>query len=378
MSTYDWYRRPVKSPLNPPHRLLLGPGPSPVEPSVLDAMGKPVLGHLDPEFISIMDQTAERLRRVFRTRNPLTFPVSGTGSAGMETALVNLLEPGDSIVIGVNGVFGMRMADAAGRAGADVTTIEIPWGEPIDAEQVGEVVRKVKPKVVGVVHAETSTGTRTPVELLRREIGPSPLLLVDSVTGLGGIPLEVDKWGIDVCFSGTQKCLSVPPGLAPITFSPRAADAVGNRTSKVQSWYLDISMLRDYWEGGSGGRAYHHTAPISMVYGLWEGLRIVLDEGLEERWQRHEEVGEFLQSELGELGFKLFAKRGFRLPQLTSVRLPSGVDDSLRHTLLNDFDIEIGGGLGTVAGKVWRVGLMGFGAKKENALRLVQSLRAIL
>ena len=368
----------MKSPLAPPHRLLLGPGPSPVEPSVLDAMAKPVLGHLDPEFISIMDETSERLRQVFRTRNPLTFPVSGTGSAGMETALVNLLEPGDSIVIGVNGVFGMRMADAAGRAGADVTTIDTAWGEPINAEQVGEIVRKVHPKVVGVVHAETSTGTRTPVELLRREIGPSPLLLVDSVTGLGGIPLEVDKWGIDVCFSGTQKCLSVPPGLSPITFSPRATAALGERKTAVQSWYLDVSMIRNYWEGGAGGRAYHHTAPISMIYGLWEGLRMVLEEGLEERWQRHREVGEFLQSELAELGFKMFAKRGFRLPQLTSVRLPKGVDDGLRSTLLNDFDIEIGGGLGDVAGKVWRVGLMGFGAKKENALRLVQSLRAIV
>lgn len=349
-----------------------------MDPSVLEALGKPVLGHLDPEFVKIMDQTSERLRSVFRTRNPLTFPVSGTGSAGMETALVNLLESGDSIVIGVNGVFGGRMADAAARAGAKVTIVEAEWGHPVNAEELGKAVRSVKPKAVAVVHAETSTGARTPVELVRREIGPSPLLIVDSVTGLGGIPLEVDKWGIDVCFSGTQKCLSVPPGLAPITFSARAAQAVADRTTPVQSWYLDVSMLRKYWEEGEGARAYHHTAPISMVYGLWEGLRLVLEEGLEERWTRHQEAGDFLHSELTEMGFKLFARRGYRLPQLTSVRLPKGVEDGLRSRLLNDFDIEIGGGLGAGAGKVWRIGLMGFGAKRENALRLVQSLRALI
>ncbi len=368
----------MKSPLSPPTRLLLGPGPSPVDPSVLDALAKPVIGHLDPEFIAIMDETSERLRKVFRTRNPLTFPVSGTGSAGMEAALVNVLEPGDPVVIGVNGVFGGRMADAATRAGAEVTTVESPWGNIIDPEELGKAVRSVKPKAVALVHAETSTGARSPVELVRREIGPGPLLIVDSVTGLGGIPLEVDKWGIDVCFSGTQKCLSVPPGLAPITFSPRAAAAVAGRKTPVQSWYLDVSMLRKYWEEGEGARAYHHTAPISMMYGLWEGLRLVLEEGLEERWARHQEVGDFLQAELTEMGFKLYARRGFRLPQLTSVSLPKGVNDDLRGRLLNDFDIEIGGGLGAGAGKVWRIGLMGFGAKRENALRLVQSLRAII
>lgn len=368
----------MKSPLNPPTRLLLGPGPSPVDPSVLDALSKPVLGHLDPEFITIMNETSERLRTVFRTRNPLTFPVSGTGSAGMETALDNVLEPGDRIVVGVNGVFGGRMADAAARAGAEVTTVEAPWGDIIDAEELGKAVRSVKPKAVALVHAETSTGVRSPVDLVRREIGPGPLLIVDSVTGLGGIPLEVDRWGIDVCFSGTQKCLSVPPGLAPITFSPRAAEAVADRKTPVQSWYLDVSMLRKYWEEGDGARAYHHTAPISMVYGLWEGLRLVLEEGLEERWARHQEVGDFAKQELTGMGFKLYARRGYRLPQLTSIRLPKGVPDGLRARLLTDFDIEIGGGLGEGAGKVWRIGLMGFGAKKENVIRLVQSLRAIV
>jgi alanine-glyoxylate transaminase/serine-glyoxylate transaminase/serine-pyruvate transaminase len=368
----------MKSLLSPPTRLLLGPGPSPVDPAVLDAIAKPVIGHLDPEFIRIMNETSERLRSVFRTRNPLTFPVSGTGSAGMEAAVVNVLEPGDRIVIGVNGVFGGRMADAAARAGAEVTAVEAGWGQPIDMEQLGKAVRSVKPKAVGLVHAETSTGARSPVDLVRREIGPAPLLIVDSVTGLGGIPLEVDKWGIDVCFSGTQKCLSVPPGLAPITFSPRATEAVAERKTPVQSWYLDVSMLRKYWEEGEGARAYHHTAPISMVYGLWEGLRLVLEEGLEDRWARHKEAGEFLQEELTGMGFKLYAKRGYRLPQLTSVSLPKGVSDDVRSRLLHDFDIEIGGGLGAGAGKVWRIGLMGFGAKKENVIRLVQALRALI
>lgn len=367
----------MKSPLSPPQRLLLGPGPSPVEPSVLQAMAKPVLGHLDPEFIRIMDQTAERLRQVFRTRNPLTFPISGTGSAGMEAAAVNILEPGDSIVVAVNGEFGARMADAAARTGAAVTVVEAPWGSVVDAEELGKVTRDHGAKAVAVVQAETSTGAHTPVELIRREIGPGPLLIVDSVTGLGGIPLEVDKWGIDVCFSATQKCLSVPPGLSPITFSSRALEAIDNRTMPVQSWYLDISLIRQYWEDGEGGRAYHHTAPVSMIYGLWEGLRLVLSEGLEERWERHREVGEFLQSELAEMGFELFAAKDFRLPQLTSVRLPSGVKDSVRQVLLNDMDIEIGGGLGEFAGKMWRFGLMGFGARKENALRLIQALRAV-
>ncbi len=368
----------MKSPLTPPHRLLLGPGPSPVEPSVLRAMTKPVLGHLDPEFIRIMDQTAERLRQVFRTRNRLTFPIPGTGSAGMEAAVVNILEPGDSIVVGVNGVFGARMADAATRAGAAVTTVEAPWGAIIDAEELGKLAREQNAKAVAVVQAETSTGAHTPVELIRREIGPGPLLIVDSVTGLGGVPLEVDKWGIDVCFSATQMCLSVPPGLAPITFSSRALQAVADRTMPVQSWYFDVSMIRQYWEDGEASRSYHHTAPISMIYGLWEGLRLVLEEGLEERWNRHREVGEFLQSELVDMGFDLFAAEDYRLPQLTSARLPPGVKDDLRQVLLNDMDIEIGGGLGEYAGKIWRIGLMGFGARKENGLRLIQALRAVM
>lgn len=341
-------------------------------------MSRPVLGHLDPEFIRIMDETSQQLRTVMRTNNPLTFPVSGTGSAGMETALVNVLEPGDAIVVGVNGVFGGRMADAAARAGAAVTIVESPWGRIVDPEQLGQAARAVNAKAVAVVHAETSTGVRTPIESVRGAIGPDPLLIVDSVTGLGGIALEVDAWGIDICFSGTQKCLSVPPGLAPITFSARSAEAVAERATKVQSWYLDVSMLRRYWEEGEGTRAYHHTAPISMVYALWEGLRLVLEEGLEARWERHRDTGEFVQNELTGMGFELFAQEGYRLPQLTSVRLPNGVDDGLRSRLLNEFDIEIGGGLGEGTGKVWRIGLMGHGATRDNAGRLLNALQELL
>lgn len=341
-------------------------------------MGKPVVGHLDPEFIRIMDETSQLLRSVFRTANPLTFPVSGTGSAGMETALVNVLEPGDPIVIGVNGVFGGRMADAAARAGAVVTTVESAWGDIVDPEKLGEAAAATNAKVVALVHAETSTGVRSPVDQVRAAIGPDPLLVIDSVTGLGGIPLEVDAWGIDVCFSGTQKCLSVPPGLAPITFSSRAARTVAEREAPVQSWYLDVSMLRKYWEEGEGARAYHHTAPISMVYGLWEGLRLVMEEGLEARWARHQDAGDFLQAGLTEMGFQLFARKGYRLPQLTSVRLPAGVPDSLRGSLLSEHSIEIGGGLGEGAGKVWRIGLMGHGATRQNAERLIGALQALV
>jgi alanine-glyoxylate transaminase / serine-glyoxylate transaminase / serine-pyruvate transaminase len=362
--------------IRPPVRYLMGPGPSPVEGSVLAAMGKPVVGHLDPEFIAIMDEIAAALRQVFRTANHMTFPVSGTGSAGMEAAIVNLVEPGDRVVIAVCGVFGARMAEVATRAGAEVTTVEAPWGEPVPTDEIARVVDEVSPKVVGIVHAETSTGVRQPVEELRSAIGPFPLLVVDTVTSLAGIEVDVDAWGIDVAYSGTQKCLSVPPGLAPITFSDRAVETVGRRTTPVQSWYLDVSLLAGYWEGGSSGRRYHHTAPISMMYGLHEGLRLVLAEGLEARWRRHAEAGRFLQSELQEMGFVPVPPEAYRLPQLTSVFIPDGVDDAaLRSTLLHDHGIEVGGGLGQWAGKAWRIGMMGAGARREAAIRLVQALR---
>lgn len=364
--------------IQPPHRYLMGPGPSPVEPTVLAAMAKPVLGHLDPVFIDIMDEVTVALREVFQTTNRLTFPVSGTGSAGAEAAIVNMVEPGDRVVVGVAGVFGARLAEMARRAGGIVSEIQAAWGSPVDAEKIAEAVNQRGAKVVAIVHAETSTGMRQPVEELRSAIGDDPILIVDAVTSLGGIEVDVDSWGIDVCFSGTQKCLSVPPGLAPITFSPRAEWKLETRSTPIQSWYLDAKLLRSYWEDGEKRRSYHHTAPISMIYGLHEGLRLVLEEGLDSRWARHHDAGRFLRNALIERGYEPFAADGYRLPQLTSVRLPKGVDDAIRSELLDEYGIEIGAGLGEMAGKVWRIGLMGLGARREHALRLIQALDALV
>jgi len=364
--------------IDPPRRYLMGPGPSPVEPSVLAAMGRPVLGHLDPEFISIMDETSAALREVFQTTNQLTFPVSGTGSAGAEAALVNMIDPGDRVVVGVAGVFGARLVEMARRSGGIVTEVIAPWGTPVPTEKLAEAAKKRGAKIVAIVHAETSTGMRQPVDEIRRAIGDDPILIVDAVTSLGGIEVDVDSWGIDVCFSGTQKCLSVPPGLAPITFSPRAEWKLETRATPVQSWYLDARLLRSYWEDVEHRRAYHHTAPISMIYGLHEGLRLVLQEGLDARWARHHDAGRFLRNALVERGFELIAEDGYRLPQLTAVRLPKGANDSLRGDLLREFDIEVGGGLGEFAGVAWRIGLMGLGARREHALRLVQALDALM
>jgi alanine-glyoxylate transaminase/serine-glyoxylate transaminase/serine-pyruvate transaminase len=359
-------------------RALHGPGPSPVPPEVLHAMARPVLGHLDPTFVAIMDDTSEALRQVFRTANRMTFPVSGTGSAGMEAAVFNVLEPGDTFVVGVNGVFGGRMAEEGRRAGADVVTVDAQWGEIVPTERLAEAARTHGAKVVGVVHAETSTGVRQPVEELRAAIGEEPLLLVDSVTGLGGCRLEVDAWGIDVCYSGTQKCLSVPPGLAPITFSDRAVAAARGRAEPVRSWYLDVTLLAAYWDDAAAKRAYHHTAPISMVYGLHEGLRLVLAEGLEARWERHTAVGAHLQEGLVARGFGLLAPEAYRLPQLTTAVLPSGYDDAAaRSRLLDEHGIEVGGGLAHLAGSVWRIGMMGHGATIEAADRLLAAVDAV-
>ena len=363
--------------IQPPRRYLMGPGPSPVEPTVLAAMAKPVLGHLDPEFIRIMDEVTIALREVFQTTNRLTFPVSGTGSAGAEAAVVNMVEPGDRVVVGVAGVFGARLAEMTRRAGGVVSEIHADWGKPVPTDQIAEAVQHRGAKVVAIVHAETSTGMRQPVEDLRAAIGDDPILIVDAVTSLGGIEVDVDSWGIDVCFSGTQKCLSVSPGLAPITFSSRAEWKLETRSDPVQSWYLDARLLRSYWEDGEQRRAYHHTAPISMIYGLHEGLRLVLEEGLDARWARHHDAGRFLRNALVERGFELIAPDGYRLPQLTAVRLPKGVDDGLRTALLHEFDIEVGGGLGEFAGKAWRIGMMGLGARREHALRLIQALDAL-
>ncbi|MTV27042.1 alanine--glyoxylate aminotransferase family protein [Nitriliruptoraceae bacterium ZYF776] len=362
----------------PPERLLLGPGPSPVHDRVLAAQARGLVGHLDPWFLEVADQLADLLRAVFRTSNRLTYAVSGTGSAGMETAVVNVVEPGDTLIVGINGVFGGRIADTARRAGASVVALEEPWGRVVPTERV-EAALKAHPeaKAVALVHAETSTGAHQPLEEVGRLLADTPtLLLVDTVTGLGGVPLEADAWGLDVVYSGTQKCLSVPPGLAPITFSPKAEAVLEAREAVVRSWYLDVSAVRRYWgQDDGGGRTYHHTAPISSILGLHEGLRLVLEEGLETRWARHAEVGELFQSHLLDRDATLLAQEGHRLPQLTSFAWPDGVDEGeLRRRLLEEHGIEVGGGLGDYAGRAWRVGLMGEGATHANVDRLLDAI----
>jgi alanine-glyoxylate transaminase/serine-glyoxylate transaminase/serine-pyruvate transaminase len=357
-------------------RVLMGPGPSNPYPEVSEAMGRPLLGHLDPEFLALLDETCERLRTVFRTPSALTFPISGTGSAGMEAAFVNVIEPGDVAVIGVNGVFGERMCDVARRCGAEVVRVEAAWGRPLDPEAVIEA--HPNPKVIAVVHAETSTGVRNDVTCIGAAKGDA-LFVVDCVTSLGGIPVEIDGWHVDLAYSGTQKCLGVPPGLSPFTV---ADDAVGRLLPTPSSWYLDLTMIARY-VSGEGARAYHHTAPISMIYALHAGLGAILDEGLEASWARHHDCGQALQDGLERLGFELFAEKGHRLPQLTSVwvptdRLPEGVDEAAaRRLLLDRYGIEIGGGLGAFAGKVWRIGCMGHTARMRNVTLLLAALEEL-
>ncbi|MFY3742744.1 pyridoxal-phosphate-dependent aminotransferase family protein [Anaeromyxobacter sp. Red801] len=370
---------PVVSELAPPLRLLLGPGPSMVHPRVLRAMSTPLLGHLDPKFLEIMNEVQAQLRAVFRTENPFTIAVSGTGSAGMEAALVNLLEPGDTAVVVVAGVFGGRMADIVGRCGARLVKIDVPWGEVCDPARIEEALKKEgKVKVVALVHAETSTGAHQPLEGLGALChAHGALLVADTVTSLGGVPVEVDAWGVDACYSGTQKCLSCPPGLAPLTLSPRALEAVKARKTKVQSWYLDAGMVADYW--AEGKRVYHHTAPISMVYALRESLRLVLEEGLEARFARHRRHSAALMAGVGALGFEPQAQEGHRLPSLNCIKVPAGVDEAAaRRSLLADHSIEIGGGLGPLAGKVWRIGLMGESARQENVLAVLAAIEQAL
>jgi len=371
-------RRPEPpAPLNPSRRLLLGPGPSEVHPRVLAAMGMPLLGHLDPEFVALMDETQNLLRYVFQTDNRLTMAVSGTGSAGMEAVVVNLVEPGDRMLVCVNGVFGARMVDVAQRAGAEVTAIERPYGEIFEPEEVRVAVKKVGPKLVGVVQAETSTGAWQPVEELAaiaHEAGA--MIAVDTVTGLGGIPVEVDAWGIDAIYSGTQKCLSCPPGLAPVSFNARAAESIANRKSKVQSWYLDMQMIQRYW---GSDRFYHHTAPISMNYALREALALVVEESLVDRWSRHALNAEALKAGLAAMGMGLHTVEGHQLPQLTCVRIPDGVDDlAVRKRLLADWGIEVGGGLGSLKGRAWRIGLMGYGSRRSNVTLVLAALETCL
>lgn len=370
---------PLPGELDTRSRILLGPGPSDAHPRVLRSMATPLLGHLDPQFIGVMDDVQGMLRTLFRTDNEMTFVVSAPGSAGMECCLVNLLEPGDEAVICVHGVFGGRMAEIAERAGAEVVRLETPWGEPTDPARLAEVVHGRRPKLVAVVHGETSTGVLQPLEELSRITHQAgALFVVDAVASCGGTPLEVDGWEIDAVYTGSQKCLSAPPGLAPASFSPRAMRVIEERRSKVSSWFLDVGLLKSYWVG-EAKRAYHHTAPVSSMFALREALRLALGEGLEARFERHRHCHELLSKGLVERGFEFLVEPQFRMPMLNAVRLPPGVDDAkVRGRLLADYDIEVGAGLGAFAGKIWRVGLMGESARVNKVHVLLAALDELL
>ena len=364
--------------LNVSRRLLMGPGPSDVHPRVLKAMSTPLVGHLDPEFIQIMDDIKEMAKQTFITKNELTFIVSAPGSAGMETTLVNLLEPGDEAIICIHGVFGIRMAEIAERCGARVIKVEAPWGEPIDPAMVSKALKSCNPKLVSVVHAETSTGVLQPLkEISELAHNAGALFVVDAVTSYTGTELRVDEWGIDAIYSGTQKCLSAPPGLSPVSFSARAVEALNNRQTKVQSWFLDLSLVKDYWAGAK--RAYHHTAPVSAMFALREAYRLVLEEGLENRWARHQQNHELLKTGLESMGIEFLVDEPYRLSMLNAVKVPEGVDDAAVKTmLLNDYNIEIGAGLGQFAGNVWRIGIMGESSTSNHVNTLLSALKEII
>jgi alanine-glyoxylate transaminase/serine-glyoxylate transaminase/serine-pyruvate transaminase len=359
--------------LSLPQRVLMGPGPSSVPASVLSAMALPTIGHLDPAFLRVMDELRDMLRSAFGTDNPCTMPMSGTGSAGMETCVVNLIEPGDRLLVGMNGVFGTRLAEVARRAGAEVTAVPCAWGRAVDADQLAQAAAGRSYKVVCVVHAETSTGVLQPIEPIKAladRLGA--LLLVDTVTSLGGVPVELDRRGVDATYSGTQKCLSCPPGLSPISFSPRAQAVFASRKAPVQSWYLDLNLIGQYW---GQERAYHHTAPINAIYGLHEALRLVVSEGIEARAKRHVANARALAAGLAALGLELIVPEAERLPPLTLVRVPDGVNEAkVRQHLLADYDLEIGGGLGDFKGKAWRIGLMGHGSSRANVMLCLSAI----
>ena len=364
--------------LNPPLRILLGPGPSNVHPRVQQAMAASMVGHLDPYFVKIMDDTVDLLRYLFRTQNRLTFPISGTGSAGMEASFCNFLEPGDTVVIGVNGVFGERMVDNAARCGAEVIPVTAEWGKTVAPEAIEAALKsRKKVKMLALVHAETSTGVLQPLaeaSQLAKQYGA--LFMVDTVTSLGGQEVAVDDWGIDICYSGTQKCISCPPGLSPFTANQKAMDVLQARKSKGNSWYLDLALLSAYW---GTGRVYHHTAPVTMIYALHEALALIAEEGLENRLKRHQKNAGALRAGLEAIGIMLHAEAGHRLNSLTSIRIPIGVDDlRVRQKLLNEYNIEIGGGLGPLKGKIWRIGLMGESSTEENVFFLLYALEKIL
>ncbi len=362
--------------ITPSERVLMGPGPSDVSARVLQAISAPTIGHLDPEYLAIMDETRGMMRRLFRTRHEMTMAISGTGSAGMECCVVNLIEPGDEMIVCVNGVFGTRMKDVAERCGAVVHPIELAWGQSFEPDAIAQALKEhPNTKVVGIVHAETSTGAHQPLEEITQIVHDSgALLLVDAVTSLGGMDVRVDDWRIDAIYSGTQKCLSCPPGLAPVSFSPAALEKIQNRKTKVASWYLDVSMLAQYW---GSDRVYHHTAPINMTYALHEALRIILEEGIDARIARHTLNHRALRAGLEAMGLSYIPPRS--LTTLNAVHVPEGVDDAgVRKRLLNDFGIEIGAGLGPFKGKAWRIGLMGHASTKRNVLLVLSALETIM
>lgn len=363
--------------LNPDTRTLLGPGPTTAHPRVLRSMTTPLIGYLDPQFLSILDEVQELLRFVFQTANKLTLAVSGTGSAGMEAALCNFIETGDHVVVGANGFFGSRIAEIASRYGAEVTTLQKPWGQVFSLEELESALQARPAKILALVHAETSTGALQPMdgvgEIAKRH---GSLLLLDTVTSLSGVPVQIDDWGVDIAYSASQKCLSCPPGLAPITVSERAIDVMRNRDTKVANWYLDLSLLEQYW---GENRQYHHTVSMSLMYALREGLRMVYEEGLDTRHARHMYVAELLWEGLRELDFDLHVPLAHRLPMLTTPRLYPGIDDvAVRASLLNDYNIEIAGGFGALSGQIWRIGLMGFSSRRENVALLLAALREII
>jgi alanine-glyoxylate transaminase / serine-glyoxylate transaminase / serine-pyruvate transaminase len=364
-------------PLEIPTRLLLGPGPSNAHPTVLQAMSTSPVGHLDPAFLALMDEIQSLLRYVWQTENPLTIAVSGTGSAAMEATIANAVEPGDVVLIGVAGYFGNRLVDMAGRYGADVRSITKPWGQVFSLEELRTALETHRPAILALVHAETSTGARQPLEgvsELCQEFGT--LLLIDTVTSLGGVPIFLDAWGVDLAYSCSQKGLGCSPGASPFTMSPRAMEKLQKRPTKVANWYLDMNLLGKYW---GSERVYHHTAPVNLYYGLREALRLIAEEGLANCWQRHQKNVEYLWQRLEDIGLSLHVEREYRLPTLTTVRIPAGVDGkAVARQLLNEHNIEVGGGLGELAGQVWRVGLMGFNSRPESVDKLIEALQQVL
>ncbi len=364
----------------PPLRTLMGPGPSDVHPRILAAMARPTIGHLDPAFVGMMDEMKAMLQYAFQTRNVLTIPVSAPGSAGMETCFVNLVEPGDKVIVCKNGVFGMRMKENVERVGATPVMVEDAWGTPVDPQKLEDALKaNPEAKVVAFVHAETSTGVQSDAKTLTALAHQYDCLaIVDAVTSLGGTPVLVDEWGIDAIYSGTQKCLSCTPGLSPVSFSERAIERIKSRTHKVQSWFLDLNLVMGYW-GENAKRAYHHTAPINALYGLHEALVMLQEEGLENAWARHSQHHLALRAGLEAMGLGFLVEEACRLPQLNAVTIPEGVDEAaVRARLLNDYDLEIGAGLGDLAGKVWRIGLMGHAANMKNVIFCLGALEAVL